>query len=181
MIVAHEYNSASGMQHTEGVEAQEVAYHHVKKIIQDVQSLSRYHGLRAALSMLAFQASHQAPQPVCICPRVHLHVCLSVDVCLYLCLSVAVCVSYIMGLSMLASQASNSAVHIVHIVERIYSNAFHTYILHDKWATAGPIKAADCHCLPCVGAKNFQLWSRLTLSACRQTDSSSTCWRTAQT
>ena len=43
------------LQDSEGVEAQEVAYQHIKKSVQSVQSLSRYHGLRAALSMLAHQ------------------------------------------------------------------------------------------------------------------------------
>ena len=50
---------AFAMQYNEGTEAQEVAYHHVRKTIQDVQNLSRYHGLRAALSMLAFQVSNE--------------------------------------------------------------------------------------------------------------------------
>ena len=44
------------MQGSESQEAEEVAYHHIKKTIQDAQNLSRYHGLRAAMSMLAFQA-----------------------------------------------------------------------------------------------------------------------------
>ncbi|KAA6425865.1 MAG: hypothetical protein FRX49_04240 [Trebouxia sp. A1-2] len=37
-------------------DAQEVAYQHIRKSIYNVQNLSRYHGLRAALGMLAFQA-----------------------------------------------------------------------------------------------------------------------------
>lgn len=40
----------------ESSEAEEVAYHHIKKTIQDAHNLSRYQGLRAAMSMLAFQA-----------------------------------------------------------------------------------------------------------------------------
>lgn len=44
------------MQGSESQEAEEVAYHHIKKTLQDAQNLSRYHGLRAAMSMLAFQA-----------------------------------------------------------------------------------------------------------------------------
>ena len=43
------------MQNDEGIEAQEVAYQHIRKSIHNVQSLTRYHGLRAALDMLAFQ------------------------------------------------------------------------------------------------------------------------------
>lgn len=43
------------VQDDEAFEAQEVAYQHIKKSIYNVQSLSRYHGLRAALGMLAFQ------------------------------------------------------------------------------------------------------------------------------
>ena len=43
------------VQDNEALEAQEVAYQHIKKSIYNVQSLSRYHGLRAALGMLAFQ------------------------------------------------------------------------------------------------------------------------------
>ncbi len=43
------------VQDDEAFEAQEVAYQHIKKSIYNVQNLSRYHGLRAALGMLAFQ------------------------------------------------------------------------------------------------------------------------------
>lgn len=46
---------AVAMQESEGVEAQEVAYQHIIQNIQDFQALSRYHGLRAALSMLTNQ------------------------------------------------------------------------------------------------------------------------------
>ena len=51
-------------QEDEGGEAQEVAYAHIRRTIQDVQNLSRYHGLRAALSMLALQVCSQ-PQSAC--------------------------------------------------------------------------------------------------------------------
>ena len=43
------------VQDDEAFEAQEVAYQHIKKSIYNVQNLSRYQGLRAALGMLAFQ------------------------------------------------------------------------------------------------------------------------------
>lgn len=45
------------LQGDEGTEAQEVAYEHVKKSIQGGQTLTRYHGLRAAMNMLALQVS----------------------------------------------------------------------------------------------------------------------------
>lgn len=54
------------MQGSESQEAEEVAYHHITKTIQDAQNLSRYHGLRAAMSMLALQARLSALPPLLV-------------------------------------------------------------------------------------------------------------------
>ena len=43
------------LQDTEGIQAQEIAYQHIRRSLQEVHNLSRYHGLRAALNMLASQ------------------------------------------------------------------------------------------------------------------------------
>ena len=61
-------------QESEGMDAQDIAFQHIRKSIQDVQNLTRYQGLRAALNMLTLQVSAVQSQHCCCC-------------CCYCCLS----------------------------------------------------------------------------------------------
>ena len=54
-------------QESESMDAQDIAFQHIRKSIQDVQNLTRYQGLRAALNMLTLQVSAVQSHHCCCC------------------------------------------------------------------------------------------------------------------